>query len=186
MQYNCKLAVSLHHVPGGIMSAPALDGIHHVKLPVRDLARSREWYESRLGYRAAIEFLEQGELKGVSMRHPNGGPELALRLDPDRAAAAAGFDYFAIGVPSREAIEELAARLSALGESHAGVRFATIGWILPDLRDPDGHEVRFYTTTTHHREPPAEGVLRIENPREASEAAAPAMPRPGQADRPSA
>ena len=184
MQYNCKLAVSLHHGPGGIMSAPALDGIHHVKLPVRDLARSREWYESRLGYQAAIEFLEQSELKGVSMRHPNGGPELALRLDPDRAAAAAGFDYFAIGVPSREAIEDLAARLSALGESHAGVRFATIGWILPDLRDPDGHEVRFYTTTTHHREPPAEGVLRIENPREASEAAAPAMPRPGQADRP--
>ena len=30
--------------------APALAGIHHVKLPVTDLARSREWYESRLGY----------------------------------------------------------------------------------------------------------------------------------------
>ena len=152
------------------MSVPELDGIHHVKLPVRDLARSREWYESRLGYRTAIEFIEQGELKGLSMRHPNGGPELALRLDPDRAAAAAGFDYFAIGVPSKEAIEDLAARLSALGESHAGVHFATIGWILPDLHDPDGHEVRFYTTT-HHREPPAEGILRVENPREAAEAA---------------
>ena len=42
------------------MTAPRLDGIHHVKLPVRDLARSRAWYESRLGYRAAIEFAEQG------------------------------------------------------------------------------------------------------------------------------
>ena len=27
------------------MTAPQLDGIHHVKLPVRDLARSRAWFE---------------------------------------------------------------------------------------------------------------------------------------------
>lgn len=155
------------------MSAPKLDGIHHVKLPVSDLARSQEWYESRLGYLVAIEFVEHGELKGVSMRHPNGGPELALRLAPDRAAAAAGFDYFAIGVPSAEAIEDLAAGLTALGESHAGVHHATIGQILPDLHDPDGHEIRFYTTT-QHRELPTEGVLRIESPGEATEAPGPA------------
>lgn len=152
------------------MTAPLLDGIHHVKLPVRDLARSRAWYESRLGYRAAIEFVEQGRLMGVAMRHPNGGPGLGLRLDPARAQAAAGFDYFAIGVPSREAIEDLADRLTALGESHAGVHFATIGWILPELHDPDGHEVRFYTTT-HHSELPGDEVVRVEDPRENAETA---------------
>jgi hypothetical protein len=27
---------------------PALAGVHHLKLPVTDLARSREWYRSRL------------------------------------------------------------------------------------------------------------------------------------------
>jgi catechol 2,3-dioxygenase-like lactoylglutathione lyase family enzyme len=156
------------------MKAPRLDGIHHVKLPVRDLARSRAWYESRLGYRAAVEFAEQGTLMGIVMRHPNGGPEFGLRLDPVRAEAAAGFDYFAIGVPSKESIEDLAARLTALGESHAGVHFATIGWILPELHDPDGHEVRFYTTA-HHSEPPTDGVARIENPRETAEAAERAM-----------
>jgi len=156
------------------MEAPQLDGIHHVKLPVRDLARSRAWYESRLGYRAAIEFVEQGTLTGIAMSHPNGGPEFALRLDPARAEAAAGFDYFAIGVPSKEAIDDLAARLTSLGEPHAGVHFATIGWILPQLHDPDGHEVRFYTTT-HHSEPPDHGVVRIDNPRETAEAAERAM-----------
>ena len=41
------------------MTAPQLDGIHHVKLPVRDLDVSRAWYESRLGYRAAVEFVER-------------------------------------------------------------------------------------------------------------------------------
>ena len=153
---------------------PQMEGINHDKLPVRDLARSRAWYESRLGYRAAMEFVERGELRGVAMRHPNGGPEFALRLDPARADAAAGFDYFAIGVPSKEAIEDLAAWLTSLGEPHGGVHYATIGWILPELRDPDGHEVRFYTTA-HHSEPPGEGIVRIENPRETAEAAERAM-----------
>jgi hypothetical protein len=54
------------------------------------------------------------------------------------------------------------------------VHFATIGSILPQLHDPDGHEVRFYTTT-HHSEPPSQGVVRIENLRETAEAAEHAM-----------
>lgn len=148
--------------------APLLAGIHHVKLPVRDLERSRRWYASRLGYRVAVEFVEQGVLMGVSMRHPNGGPEVALRLDADRAAAAAGFDYFAIGVPDKASIDALAERLTRLGEEHAGVHFATIGWILPALHDPDGHEVRFYTVQ-HHTEVPDE-PMRVENPRESAAA----------------
>ena len=85
--------------------APALAGIHHLKLPVTDLARSREWYQSRLGYQVQLEFVEQGRLMGYTLAHPNGGPQLALRLNPERARAAAGFDYFAIGVPDREAID---------------------------------------------------------------------------------
>src|SRR6266446_3273202 len=162
---------------GGVMSVldmPPLAGIHHLKLPVTDLARSREWYQSRLGYKVKIEFVEQGQLVGYVLTHPNGGPPLGLRLNPERALAAAGFDYFAIGVPGKQAMDQLAAWLTALGEQHAGVHWASIGWILPELHDPDGHEVRFYTTT-HHSEPPSQGVVRIENPRETAEAAERAM-----------
>jgi catechol 2,3-dioxygenase-like lactoylglutathione lyase family enzyme len=128
---------------------PTLAGVHHLKLPVSDLDRSIEWYASRLGYQVVIEFRDRGRRTGVSMTHPNGGPWLGLTLDRDRARASAGFDYFSIGVPDREAIEALAAHLTALGEAHAGVQFATIGWILPLLHDPDGHEVRFYTLESH-------------------------------------
>jgi catechol 2,3-dioxygenase-like lactoylglutathione lyase family enzyme len=137
--------------------APELDGIHHVKLPVRDLSRSRAWYESRLGYQVATEFFEDGALMGVALAHPNGGPDLALRLNPELAARAAGFDYFAIGVPTKAALEILAERLTALGEQHAGVHFATIGWILPHSHD---HEIRFYTTE-QHTDPHAEEIRQV-------------------------
>jgi len=141
-------------------AAPELDGIHHVKLPVRDLSRSRAWYESRLGYQTATEFFEDGALMGVALSHPNGGPTLALRLNPELAARAAGFDYFAIGVPTKAALETLAERLTALGEQHAGVHFATVGWILPHSHDPDGHEIRFYTTE-QHTDPQAEEIQQV-------------------------
>lgn len=143
--------------------APVLAGVRHLKLPVADLGRSLAWYETRLGYRKGFEFVEGGILMGLALRHPRGGPELGLRLDPVRAAAAAGFDYFAIGVPDKESIDVLAARLTALGESHGGVQYATIGWILPDLHDPDGHEVRFYTIA-RHTDPAT--VTTVHDPRE--------------------
>ena len=152
----------------GVSDAPALAGVHHLKLPVTDLARSREWYHSRLGYELRAEMIEQGQLMGIAMGHPNGGPTLALRLDPERARAAAGFDYFAIGVPDKAAIEDLAGRLTALGEEHAGVHWASIGWILPSLHDPDGHEVRFYTQE-HHTLPVPGQVTTIHDPRETAE-----------------
>ena len=146
---------------------PRLDGIHHVKLPVSDLDVSTEWYTSRLGYRRRLDFVEQGRLMGVTMTHGNGGPTLGLRLDPELAVRAAGFDYFSVGVPDKAAIEQLAERLTGLGEQHAGVHFATIGWILPMLHDPDGHEVRFYTIA-HHTDVAAGS--EVHNPRESAEA----------------
>ena len=144
------------------MSAPLLDGIHHIKVPVTNLERSREWYQSRLGYQLVIEFVEQGVLRGLVLQHPQGGPDQALRLNTERSAGMADFDFFAIGVPDRPSIEALAQRLTDLGETHAGLHFASIGWILPGLHDPDGHEVRFYTTE-HHSAMDPDHVVRIDD-----------------------
>ena len=57
-------------------------------------------------------------------------------------------------------MKELAARLEALGEEHAGVHRATLGWILPLLHDPDGHEIRFYSIE-HHTTPAPDEVYVV-------------------------
>ena len=49
----------------------SLAGVHHLKLPVTDLARSREWYHSRLGYELRAEMVEWLESLAAT------GPELA-------------------------------------------------------------------------------------------------------------
>jgi len=71
-------------------------------------------------------------------------------------------------VPNKEAIDQLAGRLTALGEQHAGVHWASIGWILPELHDPDGHQVRFYTLE-HHSEPTPGVVTTVNDPRESAQ-----------------
>src|SRR5258707_4896248 len=116
-----------------VRDIPALAGVHPLKLPVPNLARSREGYHSRLGYHVQIEFVEQGQLMGYALTHPNGGPPLGLRLNPERALAAAGFDYFAIGVPGKQAIDHLAAWLTPLGEPHARGHWGSIGLGLAQL-----------------------------------------------------
>src|SRR5580700_11664239 len=60
--------------------------------------------------------------------------------------------------------------------SPAGVHWASIGWILPELHDPDGHEVRFYTIQDHTELDPARS-------REGSEGSVHAHVRRGSAGR---
>jgi catechol 2,3-dioxygenase-like lactoylglutathione lyase family enzyme len=72
------------------MAIPTLAGIHHLKLPMRDLRRSADWYGEVLGYRVTVEFVEQGKLAGLGVEHPDGGPPLALRLDPALAEPPPG------------------------------------------------------------------------------------------------
>ncbi len=138
-----------------------LAGVHHLKLPVRDLARSEAWYGRTLGYLRTAEFRDGETLNGIGMSHPAGGPPIAFRLDPGRAEAAAGFDYFSIGVPDHATLDALAAHLDALGERHGGVHRASSGWILPYLHDPDGHEVRFYTVEHHTSTEPGD-IKRVD------------------------
>ena len=124
---------------------PDLSGFHHVKLPVSDLARSRDWYTGVLGLRVEIEFVEDGDLMGLALLDASGRVNLALRLDPARAAALAGFDPVALLVPERANVEAGRRRLDELGQPHGGVVTGHNGGsVLVGLHDPDGIEIRLY------------------------------------------
>jgi catechol 2,3-dioxygenase-like lactoylglutathione lyase family enzyme len=124
---------------------PDLSGFHHAKLPVADLDRSRDWYTSVLGLRVEIEFVEDNMLRGLALADASGRLRLALRLDPVRAAALAGFDPVALEVPERGDVEAWRERLDNLGQPHGGIVTGHRGGsVLVGLHDPDGIEIRLY------------------------------------------
>lgn len=55
---------------GDVSQVPALAGVHHLKLPVRDLDRSRAWYASWLGYRVTRRVRRGGQVDGAGARAP--------------------------------------------------------------------------------------------------------------------
>jgi catechol 2,3-dioxygenase-like lactoylglutathione lyase family enzyme len=54
-----------------------LSHIKHVKLPVTDLRRSAAWYRSLFDLELIAEYVEQGEVRGVSLFDRDGGFEIA-------------------------------------------------------------------------------------------------------------
>jgi hypothetical protein len=105
---------------------------------------------------------------GYGLSHPNGDPMLGLRLGPCAPGPQPDSTTSPSACPDLEAIEQLAARLTALGDSLPRVHWATIGRILPDLHDPGGHEVRSYTVQQHTGLPGGQ-VTTITNPRESAQ-----------------
>ena len=124
---------------------PPLSPIHHLKLPVSDLSVSRDWYQRILGFEVEIEFTEDGELRGLALTDRDHTLRLALRLDPHRSAALAGFDPVALAVPTREGVQAWAEHLTTVGQGHGGVVTGHHGGaVLVGLHDPDGIEIRLY------------------------------------------
>jgi len=123
----------------------AMQGFHHVKLPVTDVARSRDWYARVLDFELTMEFVEEDVLMGVAMWGPGRTVPIALRCDPDRAKAMSGFDPIAIGIPSVADLEAWRDRLTESGEKHDGIIEGHAGSVLVGLHDPDGIEIRLYT-----------------------------------------
>jgi catechol 2,3-dioxygenase-like lactoylglutathione lyase family enzyme len=130
------------------MSDAQLTGIFAVKLPVRDLARSRAWYERLFDLRPLFEFPDgDGTVRGVAYEVPGlGDTGLALRERPD-IAGLSGFDPVILAVADRAAIDAWSRRLTAQDVAHT-VERGTIGWVLV-LHDPDGLEIHLYSRERH-------------------------------------
>jgi catechol 2,3-dioxygenase-like lactoylglutathione lyase family enzyme len=122
-----------------------MNGFHHVKLPVSEVAVSRDWYRRVLGFRVDMEFVEDNVLMGIALIDSTGTVCLALRRDPDRVAAWSGFDPIAIAVTTRDQVQAWRQRLDDLDQPHGGVITGHNGGsVLVGLHDPDGIEIRLY------------------------------------------
>jgi len=130
---------------GIAMANVTFTGIHHIKLPVSDLARSREWYERVLAYTVDREFPDDdGVVRGVGGRLPGADVPLALRQNAQAAAGNAGFDPVSFAIADRAAAEAWTSHFDALGVRHSEIRRASRGWVV-DVYDPDGLTVRLYS-----------------------------------------
>jgi hypothetical protein len=123
-------------------------GFHHLKIPVSDVGRSRDWYCQMFGFVTEIEFVEDGKLAGIALRHPELNMRLALRGDPRRSQAMAGFDACALAVSTRSDLQAVVDRAESLGTTPGWIVEGHLGWAC-DLSDPDGIIVRLYTHERH-------------------------------------
>jgi glyoxylase I family protein len=134
-------------VPGQI---PCGD-IHHLRLTVTDVQRSRQFYTSLLGFQIAAESPPPGDpseaeafsvlFGGVVMIR--GSLVMGLRpmaaegdrFDPDRV----GLDHLSFGVASREDLEQATRLLDELGVTHGEIKpLHSFGIDVLSFEDPDG------------------------------------------------
>lgn len=125
--------------------------IHHVRLTVTDIARSKDFYGHLLGSEPAVDFSDQAGDPAVreDPARVYGGCVFSLgdQLLGLRPVAAAGdrfestrvgLDHLSLAVGSPEDLHVTAARLDAAGVDHGEVtELAAFGIAILSVQDPD-------------------------------------------------
>ena len=128
--------------------------IHHLRLTVTDLARSREFYTELLGFQVAVEspppddpaaeaafkilfggivMVRGNLLMGLRPVAPAGD-----RFDPDRV----GLDHLSFGVASRAELDQAAALFDERGVPRGEITtLASFGIDVLPFEDPDGMQL---------------------------------------------
>jgi glyoxylase I family protein len=140
--------------------------IHHLRLTVTDLERSREFYTGLLGFQVAVEspppddpsadetfkilfggvvMIRGNLLMGLRPMAPSGD-----RFDPDRV----GLDHLSFGVASRDDLEQALRLFDENGVAHGEITtLASFGIDVLPFEDPDGVQLEL----TAPAAAPAEG-----------------------------
>jgi len=119
---------------------PALTGVAHLSLSVRNLSISEEWYCTLFGFERvrqehqpqvdAVLLQEPGASLALSLRHHHGAG--MARFDETRT----GLDHVSFGVADRAELEEWERRLTELHVEHSPITDTPFGAVLV-FRDPD-------------------------------------------------
>lgn len=137
------------------MSRPTIPwGINHIKLPARDVLKTKDFYTDILGleYLPALDHKdENGNLFAVMLQFPKGSATtfwIEIRHNVAQAEAQKGWDPVTYGVRSKKDLENWKAFLESKGVACSRVFTGLQAWVLCVL-DPDGKIVRLYCDETH-------------------------------------
>ncbi len=131
---------------------PALTGLQHIGLTVRDIVASEAWYTKVLGLvRVFVEPHGTGDGYAVVMMRPGTGLFVGLDHHPEAdqkmfSPLRTGLDHLALGVASREALGEWISHLDTMGVDHEAIieRAEPAPQALLVLRDPDGIPIELF------------------------------------------
>jgi glyoxylase I family protein len=131
---------------------PELGGVAHLGLTVSDIAASEAWYNRVLGLvRLFVEAHSTGDGYTVVMTRPGTALFLGLDHHPDAngepfSPLRTGLDHVALGVPSRQSLDDWAGHLDAARVEHGAVFETTepVPHALMVFRDPDGIPVELF------------------------------------------
>ncbi|RFU20584.1 VOC family protein [Geodermatophilus marinus] len=134
--------------------------LHHVRLTVTDITRSKAFYAQLLGVGPAIDFSDQAH-DPAARQDPHrffGGCTYALgsqllglrpsappgdRFDPTRI----GLDHVSLAVDSPDALHQAADRLGSAGVEHGEVtELGELGIAILSVQDPDGINLELVAT----------------------------------------
>ncbi|MGN6606919.1 MAG: VOC family protein [Jatrophihabitans sp.] len=130
-----------------------VSGLHHVRLTVQDIARSREFNDKVFGLpvayavpddadettREALSFLYGGVIYRLGQCLFGLRPVGTDRFDEDRV----GLDHVAFTVADRSVLERAVETLDGLGIAHEPIKDLGTGDIL-EFRDPDNIALELY------------------------------------------
>ena len=138
---------------GGMTETPLAQpqAIHHVRLTVTDIGRSKAFYRSLLGTDPAVDFSDQVDEPGVredparlygGCVFPVGDQLLGLRpvaATGDRfESTRVGLDHVSLAVGSTDELDAVAARLQSAGVEHGQVtQLGDLGLAILSVQDPD-------------------------------------------------
>jgi glyoxylase I family protein len=136
-------------------SAPAITGIHHFSVTVRDIDASVAWYQRVFAAdRVPMQFphYEREETGyGVLLVEPRSGLAIGLHTNTGNSGdqfdeAQTGLDHVGFNVAGRAELEAWTAWLDELGIGHSGIRtgnepfpYATVVF-----RDPDNIQLELF------------------------------------------
>lgn len=136
-------------------SAPAITGVHHFSVTVRDIEASLDWYQRVFrADRVPMKFphYEREETGyGVLLIDPRSGLAIGLHTNTGNDGrrfdeACTGLDHVGFNVAALEDLEAWARWLDELGIEHSGIRTGDepFGYATLVFRDPDNIQLELF------------------------------------------